>query len=88
METFFSILEKVDLTCECSRELSSEDKIIGGQDVTTNAYDFHTYVTFYKTANSTKKIHCSGSLINDMYVITARRCTPVSYIKINTRVLV
>ena len=66
------------MTCECGKELVTHDKVVGGQNVAADAYNFHTYVT-YQTSAFTDITFCGGSLINDLYVITSRRCITVSF---------
>ena len=72
----FLTLEKVNMSCECGSG-NPEDKIVGGANVAADAYLFHTLVTYSKDDKHTFGT-CSGSLINNLYVISSSQCVEVS----------
>ena len=63
------------MSCECGQDFSPHGSIIGGKNVTPNTYHFLTLVTIHRNKNV---ISCSGSLINNLYVISSSSCVEVS----------
>ena len=70
----FLILDLVDVTCECSQDFSTHSGIVGGQNVSSNTYNFHTLI---KVVYRGKVKYCSGNLINNLYVLSSAKCVKV-----------
>ncbi|KAH8316523.1 hypothetical protein KR067_009576 [Drosophila pandora] len=60
-------IERDCSTCRCGL-INTLHKIIGGQETRVHQYPWMAVIQIYKS------FYCSGSLINDLYVLTAAHC--------------